>query len=67
MNPEQKRLLEKAERSLQAAVELNQKGFAEYVKKSKIAQNLFTLAFCLAVTTIFNANLLIVYIKYNIN
>ena len=25
MNPEQKRLLEKAERSLQAAVELNQK------------------------------------------
>lgn len=30
MNPEQQRLLEKAERSLQAAVELNQKGFAEF-------------------------------------
>jgi uncharacterized protein (UPF0332 family) len=30
MNPEQQRLLEKAKRSLQAAVELNQKGFAEF-------------------------------------
>ncbi|QYX31171.1 HEPN domain-containing protein [Sphaerospermopsis torques-reginae] len=30
MNDDQKRLLEKAERSLQAAVELNQKGFAEF-------------------------------------
>jgi uncharacterized protein (UPF0332 family) len=30
MNPEQQRLLEKAERSLRAAVELNQKGFAEF-------------------------------------
>jgi uncharacterized protein (UPF0332 family) len=30
MNPEQQRLLEKAERSLQAATELNQKGFAEF-------------------------------------
>jgi uncharacterized protein (UPF0332 family) len=30
MNPEQQRLLEKAERSLQAAIELNQKGFAEF-------------------------------------
>jgi len=36
-----------------------------YVKKSKISQTLFTLAFCmsascLAITTIFNANLLII-------
>jgi hypothetical protein len=36
-----------------------------YVKKSKIPQTLFTLAFCmsascLAITTIFNANLLII-------
>ncbi|MBC1222402.1 HEPN domain-containing protein [Nostoc sp. UCD121] len=30
MTPEQLRLLEKAERSLQAAQELNQKGFAEF-------------------------------------
>jgi uncharacterized protein (UPF0332 family) len=30
MNPEQQRLLEKAERSLQAAEELNQKGFTEF-------------------------------------
>jgi hypothetical protein len=30
MTPEQERLLEKAERSLQAAQELNQKGFAEF-------------------------------------
>jgi hypothetical protein len=30
----------------------------KYVTKSKIAQTLFTLASCLAITTIFNANLL---------
>jgi hypothetical protein len=32
------------------------------VKKSKIAQSFFTLAFCFAITAIFNANLLVLFI-----